>query len=207
MLYISRYIGPSFFGVVDTDDWKESIVDLVEINNDCYQHGVRIEGVDTTMLDRTGRIISAGIKPYQPPSTLTRQQMKLKMLQCVDIKIFRDSITHISWAGEHITSPVTVRLSDFGSKVCSYVFGGNKEYGSHKVTLVLDDRCRFTDESFACRICDDSYVGVKGIGVVFDIRELSYRPAKHLHDMFYGERLAWEESVIDLPDRKRKWTW
>ena len=166
------------------------------------QYGLDIKGFKWTGPQ------SAEIMPYQPAETVTKLQLRTLMLDHVDIKVYKNSITSIRLDGRNMTSGVTLRLSDFCQSVADYVLHGNDDVSNGwnpctKLTLILDDKLKsLTERSF--RIRDGSRsIGSYGMGVVLDISELRNR---RLVELVYNAILPqpgnplW--SIID--DNKRK---
>ena len=205
MLYISRYIDIGTYGLVDTDDGREEVVSLLELSDAVYNHNIQIYGVDKK--ENFLCVLDSYVHVYQPAETLTREQLKLRMLGLVDIKCYKDMITSISWRGELIKKPIRIRLSDFGTDCADYLFAHSNEYGTHKVTLVLDEKIHFGPESFCVKTFDDSFVAAYGIGVVFDVSELSTKTARKIYGLFMGDLYTAESSIIDKHWRKKNWKW
>lgn len=145
MLYISRRISNNAFGVVDTDDGSEDIMSRKEIREAVIKLGIKIEGVSIYKeADRNVYNIRS-IKPYQPTDSVSRQQVKAKVLRGVDIKKHGDVITGISVTGINGQVPV-VRLSDYGTEFEKYVLSGfHIEVGT---VFILDDSLKITAATF-----------------------------------------------------------
>lgn len=173
MLYISRrinYLGADYsvqddsalrFGVVDTDDWAEEIVGLNALKAISSAGDIKIFGLSNPV--RSTR----DVHPYQPNPTPF--QTKLNMLKGVSVAVNNDVIVDINYDVRRVTSPVRLRLSDFASECGDYILYGVEVCTGHKLTLVLDDTLIIRETSFEVW----PFVGPDGIGVVFDMRELT----------------------------------
>lgn len=203
MLYVSRRIYPEKYGVYDTEDNVEEVVDGYTFDKYCIDLGVDIKGVDivNSYVDIVQRIA-----PYQPVETLSQKQIKLKMLTGVNIKVWRGSITSIWWDDTPVSEPVRIRLSDFAGKIADCVFLRETNIGFHKVTLVLDDNIDVRLRSFDVMETDDIFEGKDGIGVAIDVRDVKdYQRLKLIYRSFVHD--AYQDlssSIIDDERRKRR---
>ena len=87
MLYISRCVGREKWGVVDTDDYVETIVDRKQLYEACLVDGLDIKGVvlgSGRVAGRYGPAVRGtyirSIEVYQNPEFLTRSQAKAALL-------------------------------------------------------------------------------------------------------------------------------
>ena len=151
------------------------------------------------------------IDVYQPPETLSQLQLKMKMLRHVDVKVFGSCVTSVTWNADKITSPVTVRLSDFGTSCAARLLSGNVNAGEHRITLVLDDKISIDPDSFTFGTGDFGIgedMGKTSMGVVLDLRELTDElTAKLIYMSLYETAFQLDESsmfrsVIDSPERQ-----
>ena len=201
MLYISRAVGHGSFGVVDTDDDVEEVVSAQELVKLCKSDlGVEITGVKLTA---NGTVY--GMRPYQPPETYTKNQVKAQLLQHVDIRVFRGAVSGIFWNANLIKTPITIRLSDFGESCWDGVLIGNDSDSGVKITLVLDDKICIGEASF--RMPFGTNLGPNGMGVVFDVREMSDGPSVYnvSQSVFrYSDDPDLFESLIDCPERIKR---
>ena len=165
MLYISRRIGANKAGVVDTDDGVEQIISLYQFGSSMYKKlGVR--GFTFTGMYQSSVIVL----PYQPDETRSPIQLKSRLLTGVDVKVYNDIVTNINLSTV-LNPPVTIRLSDFGSKCSDCLLLGNKATGRHIITLVFDNKISVGDDAFR-RDIEIIGLGVQGVGVKFDLREV-----------------------------------
>lgn len=220
MLFISRYIWRDnivhkgicgatdkiLFGVVDTDDDMESIVAWRDIERVSHV-GIDINGVELAFPFRSVRTIT----PWQDKNSVSTMQVKSSVLWHTDVTMWNGRITSIIWHSEHIYSPVELRLSDFGDCCEDCIlydnFGSGSisptgEIGTHKITLVLDDKIRISPDTFRVGGTSLTVLGKGGMGVVLDLRELTDDNRadivyESLH-RYYGDPL---DSVIDNPER------
>lgn len=160
MLFVSRYKNLDNVCVVDTDDGIEEEIAIAELDD--LEDLVEIAGVNPDL---------GTVYPYQLRSQVTTLQTKLAMLSFVEVVTWNDMVTNIRWREDKITTPVTVRLSDFGTRVADFVLRGDISRGKHVITLVFDDKLKGC-EWFAFSPLTADSVGVDGLGVVFDFREV-----------------------------------
>ena len=182
MLYISRRVDKTTWGVVDTDDDVETIVDGNEISRLVNSQCVTIHGVRPTVAS------SVSIEVYQPAETLTRLQVKTRTLQQVDIKVYKNMITSIRFNKDKIQNSPRIRLSDFGTELAGYVLSENKYCGHYKkLVLVFDDKLTYKPNTFKRLQFGTPLVGVHGMGLVYDLKELSDFHARQVYDMLMAE--------------------
>lgn len=205
MLFISRIAGLGIYGVVDTDDGVEEVVDEVALWEAKSQLGLDIRGVSE--VDETTVIAL----PYQDTSTMTLLQTKTSVLHKVDVKVYNGYITSIIW--HEITEPVYLRLSDFGDRCESCILYGNKAPGWVNMFLILDDKIKSISEHTFTIEGWSTAVGKDGRGVSIDVRECTNEV---LVDMVYRSlmyRSGWKlrfvplelfDSIIDNPVRKER---
>lgn len=203
MLYVSRYVHPKGYGVVDTDDDVEEIVPRDDLYLACCTLGMRIEGVFTEEDDTGFRYISyAGV--FQPKETQTQLQLKTKLLKHVDVLTYKSMITHFRWQCDEISEPVTIRLSDFGTVLADYSLTSVAPANRHVVTFVFDDKISLGGNNFC--LCTDSSlsIGVNGIGVKLDLHEVTNDLlARQIYIASFGYKAdEARESIIDNPDRQ-----
>lgn len=205
MLFVSRFAGRFSYGVVDTDDWSEEVVSSKDIIDAVRTHGIEILG--TTLeyaLSKQSKVSVSGIRPYQLPERVTNLQVKTNLLHRVQVVVYRDVIANVTWCGDEILQPVAIRLSDFGSVVGDRFLFCNQEYGSHKITLILDDKLEFSDQSFMKPFAPLSKTG---IGTVFDLHDMKnsenvFEIYKSLLMGLNGADMA--ESILDCEPRKKE---
>lgn len=187
MLYISRQVKNKYV-VVDTDDNTESIVlfsELVKI----VRLGIEVKGVVTGIGDN-GQVYIHNITVYQPVSAMSVDQIKRKSLDGLEIVKDGDTITGIFFSG---SSPVRIRLSDYGSVCGKRVFMKKKDQQpSDGLTLVLDDRIKYYKAS------------LRGIprNVILDITDLEN---KSVLKVIEEETHYWPLSLLDnIVDRSNR---
>lgn len=207
MLYISRRAGLNEYGVVDTDDGVEEIVKYPRLSEIIGNFDLDILGVESKIVELVSGSYKAltGVSVYQDEKYLTASMVKLKTMCHVNIKVWNGMITDLTWDGAKIKSPVTVRLSDYGHSVAPRILSDNLIFGSHKITIVLDDNVSFACEAFMASSITQN-IGINGFGAVFDLQELSDTAtaglvynAVYMHSMD-GYRML--KSIIDTPKRK-----
>ena len=200
MLYISRFVGQDHYGVVDTDDGDESIVSLSELYRLVYDVGLNILG---TMPNKAKSMPESSVHVFQPLDTVTRLQTKTKVLQGVDVKTYGEMITSISWVRDDIKEPVTLRLSDFGTRCADYILDRNELSDRHVITLVLDEGISYSFCAFRRRFYRAFPNGVFGVGCVLDIRELTDQTAGQLYKSFRRASFMPICEVLDFEERRQ----
>lgn len=131
MLYVNRYIGRKSFGVVDTDDWVETEVDMAKALEVIFGHNLTIQGINS--------LSSSPVGLYQPEHTKTQLQLKAKMLLHTDVFTWKGSVVGVIWDNNALDSQVTLRLSDFGKSLGDFILRGNWVSKPPKVILQFDD--------------------------------------------------------------------
>ena len=187
MMFVSCYKGKDHYGVVDTDTGIEQTFSLTDIEKRCLNSSMEIKGVRVgyqQVSKDLGFVCIEDISPYQPIETMTVLQTKTSLLHHVDVKTYKGAITSVRWNNERISLPVDVRLSDFGKTCADCFLYGNPNIGRHKVTLILDSGICFCQSSFTLKHAAVE-VGPRGIGVVFDVRELNDRAAQVVYEALY----------------------
>lgn len=140
MLYISRPLGVSLYGVVDTDDDTETEVNWRHLSDCCVDQGMHIEGV-TVASNVAGRFIK-DVTPYQDKRYYSPKQAKLKMLAGVDIRTWRNEITYIAIDFDVMRDGTRVVLSEYARSMSgriSVVWNNRDMRQQKRVILVLDD--------------------------------------------------------------------
>lgn len=196
MLYISRYLGSNQYGVVDTDDDVETVVDFAELT-DIVTALLKIEGV-STRFNSLGVEYITTVRPYQDNQYYTALQAKTKALSGVDIRTWRDEIVFIRINGDVGDKDVYIRLSQFGKKINGYLPVEWSGKANHKVFLVIDDNINAVEMSPCTCI----------MGVRMDIHECS---DEQLVEYMYLELMStgifsedkWGDYVIDKPERQQ----
>ena len=206
MLYISRRIGVNKWCVVDTEDGTEEAVSINELEEAVCKMGIEIKGVDTTVPPgRKARGLRVyRVNVYQNVDCMRASQMKMNIINGVDIKTNGTEVTSVSWQKLNGRKPVSVRLSDYGASCADYLFSDIREYayGAESfLTLILDDKIKVRNKSF--KRCGT-------FGILFDLRELSDdRMAECVYKEFLAERYVsvtmLKRRVMDRPDRHDYW--
>lgn len=200
MLYISRSFGTSKYGVVDTDDDVETIIDWAELCEAVLVHGLSINGVSTAINAEGERLVTIA-EPYQDMRYYTQAHIKAKTLLGVDIVTYKHIIVRITVDGSVAADGVRIRLSEFGSMINGKMLIQWINNTSNKfATLVLDDNITVYELS--------PTVGMAGF--YLDIREVS---DEHLVSEMYKALVAmvfvpqdkWDKYLMDLPERNRMW--
>lgn len=198
MLYISRRVGEVRFGIVDTDDMTEEVVDR-RILNDIVRLGIPVAGVSTyERVDRNGttRTCISDITVYQNMDYATTRQAKAKVLQGVDIRTSGTEITFVGWDEKTVKPGTIVRLSDYGTKCGDSIFEAVPHSDEGRLTVIIDDKIRVRSKTF--------YASSRS-GIVFDIREVNReRVIKWIYHewMTRGVSIDSNKFIIDEPERK-----
>lgn len=198
MLYISRRIGRNKFGIVDTDDYTEEVVDKYELAK-LIELGIEVKGIKLLETHRRhGQpCYRVSINVYQDAKYASASQAKMHALLGVTVNTSGTDITGISFSRERVADNVNVRLSDYGNKLADSVFFGAAYSSTPVVTLVLDDKIRVTQKAL-----DRAF----STGFRFDIRGVTNkRAANSVYGQWLtcgsasGKLLDW---IIDNPERQ-----
>lgn len=203
MLFLSRRVGLNTYGVVDTDDNVETVVSYKDLASCIIERGLKIAGV-AVLADRSSAALS--VAPYQLQDSITPFQVKTSLAYHVDIITYGTIITGIRIHSSEIVAPVRLRLSDYGDSCAAYIFRGlNSCSRLHKLTLVIDDKLSLADETFYIGSIDaGSSLGLRGIGVVFDMREVTdTKIVGNIYGALYNhDPFDVSNSIIDGKERK-----
>ena len=215
MLYISRYVGWSMYGVADTDDGSEETVQSGDIRTACLDLGLQIEGVQLRDLGRIELDKPIGKKvgdilAYQPPATMSVNQTKLQVMYGIELLVYNDIITSLRW--NSLGKKVSIRLSDYGSILGDRFLYGNWVPCDHDITLVFDDKLTIYTQSFGNNghAGHHPILGDTGFALNFDIRETSDKQAeyiyRHLLPLRMEEPKLWQfaRDIVDNEQRKTK---
>lgn len=203
MLYISRYIDHRLglrYGVVDTDDGAEQVCDVSDLYQ-AVQNNVPIAGVE--VFEGNGRRVCNRGKVYQHKDYVTKKQQKLFMLTGVQLILWRNMITEISWDGFKLANPVSVRLSEFAPLCADHLLLDQKVSNGPRVTLVLDDNLKWTVTSFL----PHQSAGAD-FDIIYDIRDCS--DSSYINSIYNTLWVRRNNSidvfshVIDRPERFNK---
>lgn len=203
MLFVSRYIGKTQYGVVDTDDWKEEVVSYEQIQDACVNHRLEIMGteVSTSNFENYFYLFVVDIFPYQPPELISHLQTKTRVLKHVDVTAYNFMITSVFIDAESITSPKYIRLSDYGVFCADCFLENNRGSREHKVTLVLDDRIEVSELAFHFRR-QNEFQGIGRIGVKVDISEVTNKETlRRVFSSFNGSIIEANRYIVDRHDR------
>ena len=204
MLYLSRYIGASKYGVVDTDDNTENACTIIDLRKAVLDHDLAIVGVYPGTYNGLYWLREDNICVYQPMQTISVLQTKAKVMLGIDIKIYNDIITSLTWS-DKITKPVSIRLSDFGTSCASYIFTGIEQMDGKRVRIIMDDKIKFSEDTFKIKFYADAYTDIEKIGVVFDVREMSDQCAEKLYGAFiHAGIIDPDDMILDHPRRKHE---
>lgn len=159
MLYISRLASGENYGVMDTDDGVEEIVSFKELKRIVLKDKVGIKGVSVvrhqTLKSLLGQTDGTVLKPeysievevYQPVAERSLKQVKNATISGVNVIKNGDVVTGIKVSATG--KPVTIRLSDFGTKFDGYVFSKHpRGISDLQLTFILDDSIKCTSRSF-----------------------------------------------------------
>ena len=150
MLYVSRYIGSNDYGVVDTDDNTEERISYSELVSACEKLGICVAGVASHYFDLSSRRITIvdSIMAYQVPEMRSPLQVKTDVMLHVNVVTHKSMITNILWDGVGISTPPVIRLSDYGDCCGDRILSGNCLSEVHQITLILDNKVKFTPKTF-----------------------------------------------------------
>lgn len=144
MLFISRQIYDEIhevYGVVDTDDGVEEIVDSGKLAHLIENLNIKIAGVCVSEIpDIFGNIFRSFeyVTAWQSPETTKGAQTKLSMLNGIELTVYKDKLSSISTYYDKDVTDVTIRLSDFCTGLWECVLHLSHQKGC--ITLVFDDK-------------------------------------------------------------------
>ena len=165
MLFFAYYRGIEKYVVVDTESDLEILYTLEKLMS--LRRRRKILGLST------GRIAPVITIPYQPDETVTQLQVKTHLLKHVRVTTYKSKITQVYWNPDEITTPVSIRLSDFGDECTDCIlYGIPWSNGVHKVTIVLDDNIKLGNFTFRLARDNRRDVVAERLGVVLDLREM-----------------------------------
>ena len=201
MLYVSRMIGYSHLGVVDTETGKEEIYDRESVAHTITKRGIFIVGA---AFERQFGVydVSSLPTPYQPPETVTPLQVKMNVLCGIDVRVYKSTITRFIFRAEERQYPVRLRLSDFGDSVADYVLFGNQSAYNQVMEVVVDDKIKsVTANSFRV---DVGILSAQALGVVFDLRELTDDMlAENIYCALAADYCKPDVGIKDKPERMK----
>lgn len=222
MLYISRFLraagdmvlyagkGSNFrdaededddkYGVVDTDDYVETIISWGMLNEICLEIGLEIKGVTVEYSSLGFDSLVTDITPYQDMRFYTKKQAKTKTLLGVDVRTFRKEISAILIDAERLRGNVQIRLSDYGERISGIAdvgWDGSKMPMLKRVTIILDDKIEVYGDAYRMfasgvywdfsEVTDDKFVS----------RVLAYMMARHV------DKKYWMSYFIDSKGRHK----
>lgn len=199
MLYVSRSLPGDRYGVVDTDDGVEQIVNRMELNNAVIKLGIPIKGVH--LGNGYGSDYVVAVTPQQSHETVTRQQAKLKTLKGVDIRTFNGEITAIIADINLADNNMRIRLSDFGDRISwDATIRWEPRVTNKVLILVVDDKIEFLGSNVRANIYRFRW----------DISEVTNQ---EIVGMFYNDLIdselisnnMWVSCIIDEDSRLRMW--
>lgn len=203
MLFISRFVDYESYGVVDTDDGVEEVISLQDVYRASYDLGLDIQGVR-----KDGKMLPLNhIRTYQNPDTLTKLQVKTKVLHGVDITVYNGMITSLLIDINVMAQPARLRLSDYGESCGDRILVGNRFQNMHRVTLVLDDHIRTRSLTFWIgHNMSHPKSGTNRYGVVIDMTEMTSDDAAwNIYRVVFNNGSFSEESIfssiIDTDER------
>lgn len=171
MLYISRRIGQASWGVIDTDDYSETVCKLEDLEAAVIVAGLEIKGVTlggSPIVDGILKIPGSYIEKidvYQDPKYSSSLQAKVAMLYGVVVKTLESTIVGIDIPSGLKVQHVYLRLSDFG-KSCGDSMLQMIHLESHtSLSIILDDKISITRRTFSgLTHCDN---------ILLDVREVT----------------------------------
>lgn len=191
LLYLSRRIDSTYYGVVNTDGdieiqlTEEGIIDAIN-------RGEEIKGV---FRDDSDNVILMNYWPYQDERYIIPAQAKAKTLLGVEIHRYKSEISLILINPNVTQDGTRIRLSEYGNAIswfCPVAYNPLVLRGY--VVLVLDDNIRMLGNPYVCRRF-----------VIFDISEVT--DASLVNSVYmcmmqnHIQPPMWKNHVIDKPKR------
>lgn len=199
MLYISRFIGHSLYGVVDTEDNTEEQTGWLGLGT-AVSNGVNIKGC----IVRDGKLKNA--VPYNSEVYQSTQQLKLKSLYGVEFSVWRDYVTGIVWNPENLNKPVPVKLSSLAKKCGSGLLYQMPPSENRNLILVLDEFIEFDMFTFI-RYRHSQILNGHTFSVRLDLRLLSDEKVRIIYNSLVralDDRFCIPDIIIDNPERLNK---
>lgn len=196
MLYISRFIGHSLYGVVDTEDNSEEEAGWLGLNT-AIKSGVDIKGC----VVRGGYLRDA--VPYQSEIHSTTQQVKFKSLYGVDFTVWRDYVTRIVWNPENLNQSVPIKLSSLAKKCGAGLLYDMPSSSNRNLILVLDDFIEFDMFTFM-RYKNGQVLNGNTFSARIDVRLLPDEKVNLIYNCLVrslDDRLCIPAILIDSPSR------
>lgn len=204
MLFVSRYIDQAHIEIVDTDDNVADTLHVSDLPNVCDQYGLDVKGYD--LFDAV---------PYQIPEMITKLQARLKMLSGIEVTTWGSSITSIRWESESVSTPVSIRLSDFGTSLCNLLFYSNSVAPKCLITFILDDKLSEVEPYALSPIFGERIFGAGANipGVCFDLRgvmsecllkKLYATLANNVTAQSCCSMLELKSAIVDSDERKNR---
>lgn len=215
MLYVSRFVtvgDNEHIGVVDTDDGREDIVTIEELDYSVTYLGIEVEGADAVFDMEDNDFVVDSVIPIQPPETLSKAQKKFKTLTNIDIVKYNGVITAIR-VGEKAPFAQRIKLSSFGTKCEDWILMTKPGEFTYTFIVVLDDKIDFGPNTFRTSTRSPGFPPAP-LDIVFDIKSLTdQRRVDIIYETVIHRKIAKDGSVtgkiIDSEERylqeRRKW--
>lgn len=202
MFYISRKVSHNTYGVVDTDDSVEDIMNKKELQRAVAHSMFKIEGVETEYDSKSGFWRIKSIEPLECGIHSTAKTAKLAALHGIDMKLVGDRIISLSWDRYVYDKDFVLVLSDYATS-CSdgIIYTSTLGKSAEPLLIKLDDNIQFTKSTF-------NHWSV--MSVKFDLRSITkVKLANNLYRSYRGaNQLGWRtlrDRVIDIPERLDFW--
>lgn len=196
MLYITRVSGDQKYWVFDTDDGVETEHTAEDIWKACLIYNIEIKGVE---IDEFHTITD--IRVWQSVDSLTRAQVKAKVLLGLDVIVANGEIASMVSEDKLTVDTVKVRLSDYGNRCGEAICQRLVLNESETLILVLDDKVNISSKTFLGISQDDS--------VYVDCSEVTREDtldALYLTEVASNSNNNWIYAhVIDSNARRDKW--
>lgn len=194
MLYISRCIGKTKYGVVDTEDEVEEVVTQEELA-DIVRLGIVIEGaVISCKSGKLPELVEAF--PYCVHEHNSTTLMKLRILYGIDIHVRGNIITMLGRDDRVVKEGFRIRLSDYG-RVLGNHFLFDPSFGMHHKTVILelDDKLALMEDAF--NFASKAYVKLD----ITNVDEQTVVDAVYHEHWRNSSHLPIEDLIIDKPER------
>lgn len=209
MLYISRFVnlaGIRKVGVVDTDDGVETILTPGEVAQKASSFNLQIHGLEI----RDGMYYA--VKPFQLQSAVIPVMTKLLALQGINVVVYDSpkgrEIAYIE-STKDFTSPVTIRLSDFGDRCGDWCISGFTKVPKwrsndvYPLTIILDSSLS-TIRQYSFRSWSPGSIKYIPSLVAIDVSDLCDEFASFVYEAFYTvTHSSIKHQIIDNPERMK----
>lgn len=191
MLYVSQVYARGSYGITDTDDGVETVVDDNGIQQ-LIDLKIQVHGV--VVFDRDFEVYIC-----KNPVEIKRLKAKVDLLYGVKIELSEHgAIAGASWDSSRVRPGTSIRLSDFAYR-CKEVIFGYKFSNEQPLTLILDDNIDILPGTFHRFVSNNVRV---------DITEVRhYKIVEYVYECWLRDTMLVDAALVikDSPERMLQW--